>query len=246
MAVTSSGNWISLWDLIKNRDPIMAGVSKKPSQQESRRIKYILPVLVHVIEHKEFSAKQLEKKLSISRDSIDRTIALLLSKKIIKLKRVGTRNEKFYQVDSTKAKGYRQDLANWNSFKIMITKLRESKRTRQKIASYVEIISKAEKQVRRAIKTQQFKANIVTEQFLITPLCLENKKQQTRLTKVMWPKPVSIKEMNWKGAHKIIRSFEEGRVCKTCLKSKKLRLMTMSPDGLDLVCKNGHAIGVGF
>lgn len=243
----NSGNWISIWDLIKNRDPMLAGVDKKPSQQESRRIKYILPVLDYAISHRKFSATQLEKKLSISRDSIDRTVKLLKHKKIIVLSNTGIKNEKFYKVTSLdKAKNYQKDLTNWDSFKNMISNFKKSKNSRQKMASYIEIIGKMGKYVHRAIKTQQFKVNVITKDLLETPLHLESKEQQKRLTSIPWPNPVTIKQMKWKEAKKTIHRYEDGQVCKTCLKKNKLRFMTMTPDGLDLVCNEGHSIGITY
>ena len=120
----SRGNRISLLEAVKRRDPSITGVKQKISQQESQKIEFIVKVLDYALEHNTFSVIDLQKNLGISRNSIDRTIKLLLEKRYIILFSVELKNEKFYKIKSRiKVKHYKNDLNKWKWFKISLKRL---------------------------------------------------------------------------------------------------------------------------
>jgi len=242
----NSGNCIPLWDLLKRRDPVLAGVGRKPSQQESRRIDYILPVLDYAIKHDEFSARLLEMKLDVSRDSIDRTLNFLKRKNIVVLRRAGLRNEKFYTSRPREAKAYREYLIQWRLYKKFISKHKQTKDVRKNIAIYFKYLGKFGKTIRRAARSREFRAVFVPRDFLSTPFRLESELQQRRLTTIPWPQPITVRQMGFREARKIIRSYEEGRICKTCMRSRRLGVMHETPEGLELVCNQGHVSSIEY
>ena len=67
---------------VKRRDYNITGVKNKISQKESQKIEFITRVLDYALKHKIFSVIDLQNNLGISRNSLDRTIKLLLEKNI--------------------------------------------------------------------------------------------------------------------------------------------------------------------
>ena len=92
----SSGNWIS----ISTKGSKLEFKSKfgVPTQGESQKITYILPILDSFLENKSVNITELEQTIPVSRDSIDRTIQLILKYNMIKLEEISLRNKKFYTI----------------------------------------------------------------------------------------------------------------------------------------------------
>ena len=216
----SRGNRISLLEQVKRRDPNITGVKNKISQKESQKIDFIAKVLDYALEHTTFSVIDLQKNLGISRNSIDRTIKLLLEKRYIILDSIALKNKKFYKIKSkTKVKQYRNDLYDWMIFKISLKTILKPKTLRMldRHQRGLKIINKI---MRKNTKRSKFQArNISTLESI--PLYLM-KKQQEQITDIPYPEPVYLKSINVTPAFKIVEKYLSYRLCDICLKKGKL------------------------
>ena len=216
----SRGHRISLLEQVKRRDFNITGVKNKISQQESQKIEFITKVLDYVLEHKTFSVIDLQKSLGISRNSLDRTIKLLLEKKFIILSSIGLKNKKFYKIKSkTRAIQYRADLHKWKMFKIALKTIFTNK-TLQTFDNYQRVLIRVNKQMQKNLKINKFKVRKISVLEKI-PFHLK-KEQQKRITDIPYPKTVFLKSINATEAFKIIEKYNNYRLCDECLKYGKL------------------------
>jgi len=133
----SRGNRISLLESVKRRDPNITGVKHKISQKESQKIDFIAKVLDYSLKYKKFSVIDMQNNLGISRNSLDRTIHLLLEKNMIVLHSVELKNKKLYKIKSkTKVKQYQKDLYKWKMFKISLKTIFKDKTLLKTIENY--------------------------------------------------------------------------------------------------------------
>jgi len=216
----SRGNRMSLFEAVKRREPNITGVKQKISQQESQKIEFIVKVLDYALEHNTFSVIDLQKNLCISRNSIDRTIKLLLEKRFIILSSVGLKNEKFYKIKSRiKVKQYRNDLNKWKWFKISLKTLLK-KESLHMLDQYQRKLKQIGKIIQRNSKLSKFQARNIS--FLESiPLHLK-KKQQEQITDIPYPKTVYLKSIDFTPAFKIVEKYLSYRLCDICLKKGKL------------------------
>ena len=216
----SRGNRISLLEQVKRRDYNITGVKNKISQKESQKIEFITRVLDYALEHKIFSVIDLQNNLGISRNSLDRTIKLLLEKKYIILSTVELKNKKFYKIKSkTQVKKYRSDLHKWNIFKISLEIIFTPK-ILQTFDKHQRVLIRVNKQIQRNIKKNKFK---VRNSYALGKIPFHLKKEyQKQITDVPYPKPVFLKSINATDAFKIIEKYKSYRYCDICLKDGKL------------------------
>lgn len=230
----SSGNWINI--SIKRKKLDFKPSLGIPSQQESQKIEFILLVLDCFLKNKLVNATELEKKLFISRDSIDRTIKLLLQHHIIKLKMISYRNKKFYTVKNKEiAKIYRKKLFQWMCLK----ELRKDKRIIQAILKFLSTYGIVNKNLSYHYKRNLFrtrKAEDILSKFLI----VEKKTNTKSLKKTL--KPVLINDLPHSKAAKIIKDYLNGKFCDTCLKDGKLCELKTDIHEVEQGCKYGHVI----
>jgi len=238
----SRGNRISLLEAVKRRDSNITGVKQKISQQESQKIDFIAKVLDYALEHTIFSVIDLQKNLGISRNSLDRTIKLLLEKRYIILVSVGLKNKKFYKIKSKiKVKQYQNDLYKWKMFKISLKTLLKPKTLRM-LDQYQRKLKLIGKIIQRNTKLNKFQARNVSNLESI-PLYLK-KKQQEQITDIPYPEPVYLKSINSIPAFKIVEKFLNYRLCDICLKEGKL-IDVHNLSETEVVCiKFGHTFSV--
>jgi len=238
----SRGNRISLLEQVKRRDYNITGVRNKISQKESQKIEFITRVLDYALEHKTFSVIDLQNNLGISRNSLDRTIKLLLEKKYIILSFVGLKNKKFYKIKSkTRVKKYRTDLHKWKMFKIYLETMFTPKVLRM-FDNYQGVLIRVNKQIQRNVKKSKFKARNFTALEKI-PFKLK-KEYQKQITDVPYPNPVFLKSINATEALKIIEKYRSYRYCDVCLKDKKL-VNVINISESEVVCiEYGHVFSV--
>ena len=216
----SRGNRISLLEQVKRRDFNITGVKNKISQQESQKIEFITKVLDYALKHKTFSVIDLQKSLGISRNSLDRTIKLLLEKKYIILSSVGFKNKKFYKIKSKiRVKQYQTDLHKWKMFKISLKTIFTDK-TLRTFDNYQRVLIRINKQMQTNLKRNKFRVRKISTLERI-PLHLK-KKQQKQITDIPYPKPVFLKSISAIPAFKIVEKYLSYRLCDICLKKGKL------------------------
>lgn len=216
----SRGNRISLLEAVKRRDPNITGGIHKISQKESQKIDFIALVIDYSLKHKKFSVIDLQKDLGISRNSLDRTIHLLLEKNMIVLHSVELKNKKFYKIKSkTKVKQYLNDLYEWKRFKISLNTIFKGKTLR-----LVDNYQRSQKQfaitMLKSEKLRKFRARDVSYLESI-PLHLD-KELQEKITDIPYPKTVYLKSIYATKAIKIINKYLNRRFCDICLEKGNL------------------------
>ena len=216
----SRGNRISLMESIKRRDPALAGITRKITQQESQKIDFIVKVLDFGLTCKKFSVISLQNDLSISRNSLDRTIHMLLEKKLIKLITTEIKNEKFYTIISKEnVRNYRDDLLDWKRLKIYLRVF--PKNTLHGIDNYQRRLKRINRIIRKNSKRVKF--NVRNINYLESiPLHFRNKVEQSKYTKIPWPKPIHLESIDFIPAFKITEKYLAYRLCDICLKQGKL------------------------
>jgi len=216
----SRGNRISLLESVKRRDPNITGVKYKISQKESQKIDFIAKVLDYSLTHKKFSVIELKKDLGISRNSLDRTIHLLLEKNMIVLHSVELKNKKLYKIKSkTKVKQYQKDLYKWKMFKISLKTIFKDKTLRW-FDNYQRFQKQFGIMMQKSEKIRKFQARNVSYLQSI-PLHLD-KKLQERITNIPYPKTVYLESINTTEAFKIINKYLNRRLCDVCLNKGNL------------------------
>lgn len=225
----SSGNWISI--SIKESKLEFKSDFGIPTQAESQKIIHILPILDSFLENKLVNATELEQTIPPSRDSIDRTIQLLLKHNMIKLQEISLRNKKFYTLKNRNmVKLYQNKLKQWLWIK-------ETKQNRKTIF-ILENILNSTKRIGKQVK-RNFKKNITskrkTTDILQRPLIIEKLKIKSKKTH-----PVLIRDLPHSKARKIIRDYLNGRFCETCLKKNRLALLQIDSEGFEEGCNYGH------
>jgi len=234
----SRGNRISLLEQVKRRDYNITGVRNKISQKESQKIEFITKVLDYALEHKTFSVIDLQHNLGISRNSLDRTIKLLLEKKYIILSDIGLKNKKFYKVKSkTRVKKYRDDLHKWKMFKISLETIFTPNTLRQ-FDKYQRIAVRVNRQIQKNIKKNKFKARNISK---LEKISLHLKKDyQEQVTDIPYPEPVFLKSINATDAFKIVKKYNNYRYCDICLEDGKL-IDLINVSDYETACKEfGH------
>lgn len=216
----SRGNRISLLEAVKRRDPNITGVKQKISQKESQKIDFIAKVVDFALNHKTFSIINLQSNLGISRNSLDRTIHLLLEKNMITLSSIGLKNTKFYKIKSkSKAKQYLNDLHKWKMFKISLKTLFKDKTLRW-FDNYQRMNRQFGIMLKKAEKIRKFRDRDISYLESI-PLHFD-KKLQDKITDVPYPKTVYLKSIRSSTALKIIHKYLNRRYCDVCLKTGNL------------------------
>jgi hypothetical protein len=235
----SRGNRISLLEAVKRRDPNITGVKHKISQKESQKIDFIAKVIEYALEHKKFSVIDLQNNLQISRNSLDRTVHLLLEKNMIILISIGLKNKKFYKIKSkTKTKQYLKDLYKWKMFKISLKTIFKDKTLRW-FDNYQRLHRRFGTMMKRAEKINKFRDRDISYLESI-PLHLD-RELQDRITDVPYPQTVYLKSINATEALKIINKYLNKRLCDVCLKKGYL-VNVINTSETEVACiKYGHA-----
>jgi hypothetical protein len=234
----SGGNWIGLDDLLKARDPEIAGLLDKIPQKISQKIPEMLPILDYFILNNQASVIELERITKISRNSIDRTIKSLIEMNAIEFKERKDRNEKVFRVTSLKKlKQYSSELQAWQNYKKIIKNYFKTQKI-IKDTKFTDTCNRVSKSIRRTIKRNKLVYKKMTPKLLSKKLNLD-KKQQKKFSSVPYPTPVAINEMNTKGAMNIISKYREGLICDVCLKEKKISFLKQEDH--EHVCNFGHA-----
>ena len=204
------------------------GISKVITQTESKRLPQITLVLEYVLKNPIFSAKQLEKSIKVSRDSIDRTIRMLEHKKLIELKEKKARGEKFYKIKSkSKLQSYLDELKRWWYAKIF---LRNNNVQKEAI--------KLKKTLNRNYKKALHSSRLLSEADEKKQFRFISKKKQLQITKIPYPQPVIIWNLPFSEALKIVESYWNGLLCETCFRENKISFLTEYHD--EQVCESGH------
>ena len=234
----SRGNRISLMESIKRRDPQLAGITCKITQQESQKIDFIVKVLDYGLKHKKFSIMSLQKNLKISRNSLDRTIHMLLKKKFIKLTSTEIKNEKFYSIISKKnVRSYRNDLLNWKRLKIYLKAFPKS--TLHSIDNYQRGIKRINRIIRRNTKRSKFSSR--NPDYLESiPICFKSKSEQSKHTEIPYPKTVFLKTLPSSFVIKIREKYRNFRLCDVCLKQGRLVDVYNTSDDEAVCIEQGH------
>jgi len=234
----SRGNRISLIELIKRRDPQLAGITRKITQQESQKIGFIVNVIDFGLKHKKFSVISLQKNLNISRNSLDRTIHLLLEKKFIKLSSTAIKNEKFYSIISKKnIRSYRNDLLDWKRLKIYLKVFPKS--TLDSIDNFQREIKRINRIARKNTKRIRFSSRD-PDYLESIPIHFKTKLRQSKYTEIPWPKPVFLQDLPSSFVIKIRDKYLNFRLCDVCLEQGRLvDVINVSED--EVVCiEEGH------
>ena len=235
----SGGNWINLEDLLKARDPEIAGLLDKIPQKISQKIPEMLPILDYFVLNNQASVIELERNTNISRNSIDRTIKYLIEMKVIKFKERKVRNEKIYRVLSLKKlKQYSSELQVWQNYKKIIRSYFKTQKI-IKDTKFVDTCNRVSKSIRRTIKRNKLVYKKITPTLLSRKLNLD-KKQQKKFTIIPYPTPVAINEMNTKGAMMIISKYREGMICDICLNENKISFLKQDYNTYEQICNFGH------
>ena len=225
----SSGNWINI--SIKKNNLQFKSQLGTPSQAESQKIIYLLPIIDHFLENELVNATELEQDLPISRDSIDRTIQLLLNYNLIKLHKVSLKNKKFYTLKNKRiVEVYRKKLLQWLWIK-------ETKQDRKTVIKLERILRSRilGKQGPRTIKKIMHGNRRATD-ILDKPMEIEKLKH----SKNRKLEPVLIDSLPYSKAWKIIRDYLNGKFCEVCLKKKRLTLLQTDSEGFEEGCSHGH------
>ena len=234
----SRGNRISLLEAVKRRDPRIIGVTQKISQKESQKIDFIAKVLDYALKHKKFSVIDMQNNLGISRNSLDRTIHLLLEKDMIVLHSVELKNKKFYKIKSkSKVKQYLKDLYKWKMFKISLKTIFKDKTLRW-FDNYHHLHRRFGIMMKKNEKIRKFQDRDVSYLESI-PLHLD-KKLQDRITNIPYPKTVYLESINATEAFKIINKYLNRRLCDVCLNKGNL-VNVINISETEVACeKSGH------
>lgn len=234
----SRGNRISLLEAVKRRDPNITGVKHKISQKESQKIDFIAKVIEYSLKHKKFSVIDMQSELEISRNSLDRTIQLLLEKNMIVLGSVGLKNKKFYKIKSkAKIKQYLNDLYKWKMFKISLKTLFKDKTLRW-FDNYQRFQNQFGIMMQKSEKIRKFRVRD-TSYLQSIPLHLD-KKLQERITDIPYPKTVYLKSINATVAFQIVNKYLNRRYCDVCLKTGHL-VNVINVSDTEVACeKFGH------
>ena len=235
----SRGSRISLREQIKRREHHITGAKNKISQKESQKIEYISPVVDYALKHKTFSVYDLQSKLKFSRNSLDKTIRLLLEKKLIVVSSIGLKNKKFYKAKSkTRLKEYRNDLNQWRFFKSANEAFLTGK-TLDALDNYQRFLNRTQKIMKKNIKRSKFSARKISNLEKI-PFKL-TKEQQRRITEIPYPKKVYLESIYLKDAIQIIEKYKNFLLCDECLKNNLLVDLIEIPETNERVClKQGH------
>ena len=235
----SSGNWKSLKELIKRQDPVLTGSTEKTTQKESQKIAFILPVLNKFLTKSKTSAVCLTRELDISRDSIDRTIHLLLEKNLIKFKEYRARGEKIYAVSSqVKLEKYEQKLKRWKSIK-KFNNVFSSKKT-SNIRNYIKSLNNLNKFATRRYKIAQITSyEIPFDEFINTPIRFRTKEEHKRITGTSWSNLVKISDLGVKATEKIIDKYRNNTFCPICFRNARILVDIIHTEN-ELVCTQGH------
>jgi hypothetical protein len=239
----SRGNRISLREQIKRREPNITGTKNKISQKESQKIEYIVVVIDYAIKHKKFSVSDLQDKLKISRNSLDKTIRLLIERKMITISSIGLKNKKFYKVKSkTRLKEYKNDLNQWQFFKTANTSFLTGK-TLDALDKYQHFMSKIQKTMKKSVNRSKFLARKISD--LEKILFRFSKEEQKKITDIPYPKPVYLKSIYFHDANLIVKKYNEFLLCDICLKKGILVDLIELHESNERVCpKQGHVFSI--
>lgn len=211
----------------KPSDLSFLGIAEAITQAESKRLRQIMLVLEYIQKSHVFSAKQLEKSIEVSRDSIDRTIRLLEQKKIIELKEKQARGEKFYKIKSeSELQFYMDKLKEWAYAKILLGN------------NVSKGATKLKKTLNRNIKRTMHSSRLISESDQKTQLRFVSKMRQIQITTIPFPDPVIIWDLPYSEASKIVESYGNGLLCEVCFKENKISFLTEHPD--EQICESGH------
>jgi hypothetical protein len=223
----SSGNWINI--SLKGKKLEFKSTLGIPTQTESQRIIYIIPILDYFLENRLVNATELEHALPISRDSIDRIIQLLVKYKMIKLEQILLKNKKFYTLKNKRlAELYQNKLLQW----LWIKEMKQDRKSMLKLEIMLNSTKNIGKQAQHI-----FKKNIAstrkTTDILYRPLIIE-----TPINKNS--NPILIRDLPISKARKIIKDYLNGKFCKVCLKKNRLSLLHTDLEGVEEGCNYGH------
>ena len=223
----SSGNWISI--SIKENKLEFKSKFGIPTQAESQKIIYILPVLDSFLENKSVNITELEQTIPVSRDSIDRTIQLILKYNMIKLEEISLRNKKFYTIKNrNRMKLYRNKLAQW----LWIKEIKQDHKTLTELEFRLNSSKRIGKQVKRNFKKNIFSKRKTTD-LLYRSLILEGPRRKKSHF-------ILIRDLPYSKARKIIKDYLNGKFCETCLKNNRLSLLQTDLEEYEEGCKLGH------
>lgn len=181
----------------------------------------------------------MTEHLNISRDSIDRTIHILVEKNIIKFKEHKSHGKKIYILNSkNEAQNYYKKLEAWESvkeYKKLVNKLKKSG-----IQNFGKIMKKFNQQFSLDFERTKYQwFRIPREEFFDTKIHLKNKEEQQKLTDIPWPELITINNIKFKAGKKIFTKYINNRYCLDCFREKKI-LVDLQDNNDELVCKNGH------
>ena len=209
--------------------PAFTGITERIPQNESQSANYIIPVLEYILKHHEFSVKELEDRLKISRDSIDRTIKILLDRNLIGLEKIKERGKKFYKVKSEEAiKKYYENLFRWKHTKKIFSNQRLS--SMKDLGNLLNQTKKIGKQLSVHLKRSEQSVQVVTPALLSKPLQLGKT-----------AKPISIRDMPHSKASKILRDYSNNSLCDVCWKENKVIHVIEDAENAERVCEYGHS-----
>jgi hypothetical protein len=239
----SRGNRISLKEQIKRREPNITGTKNKISQKESQKIEYIFAVVDYVLKNKKFTVSDLQKKLKFSRNSLDKTIRILIEKKLIAISFTGLKNKKFYKIKSkTRLKEYKNDLNQWMFFKAANVSFLTGK-TLDALDKYQHFMSRIQNTMKKSVKRSKFIARKISDLEKI-PFHF-TKEIQEKITDVPYPKPVYLDSINFKDANLIVKKYNEFLLCDICLKKGILVDLIELYESNERVCpKQGHVFSI--
>lgn len=208
-------------------------INQKVSQAESQKIDYIILVLDYFLSNGNASETKLKKKLKLSKKSVEGTINLLLNKgQLIKLKKIVQHGEKIYSIKSKKAlRKYKEILLRWQSMKKTQTNLEHLQKVSKPIFDFGTKLKKQQR--RNAMRVHSLPHGMFT-----TLLHIESKQKQKGLSNIPWPQPITIDQMRYKKAIKIINDYIIGKVCHQCFKENQLSYTILDEPNKQQICQH--------
>lgn len=228
----SSGNWINI--SLRGKKLEFKSTLGIPTQTESQRIIYIIPILDYFLENRLVNATELEHTLPISRDSIDRTIQLLVKYKMIKLEQTLLKNKKFYTLKNNAiAEQYQNKLLQW----LWIKEMKQDRKSMSKLKIMLNSTKNIGKQAQHIFK-KNISSTRKTTDILYRPLIINKLKSKNS-------NPVLIRDLPISKARKIIKDYLNGKFCEECLKKNRLSLLqTDSKELSEEGCIYGHTFNI--
>ena len=174
---------------------------------------------------------------------MDKTIRLLIERKLITISFTGAKNKKFYKIKSkTRLKEYKNDLNQWLFFKAG-NKTILTGETLGALDNYQQFLSRIQDTMRKSIKRSKFSARKITDLEKI-PFSL-TREQQRKITEVQFPKKVFLKSIFFKDAINIISQYKNFLLCDECLKVGKLVDLVIDFEKNERICpKEGHTYSI--